>query len=247
MKAPVPFTVHLQALGGKFLGPNAFDNPSIKLELDYSMGRIPIPYKVIPGTTDDGAISTSFTNGVTSFLPILTMPLSGTGNPVVNYLSPGAHTIAGRVNIFLPDNNEIAMLHASIPAPSGVPFVFSQPVLLCPRQTVYTVTMVIPGLLLTPNTNTVLPPGTIAVNVAMMCGCKIINKPDWYWTYTDFDVHAMVTYQDGTGALVNLSFDQQVNLSLFTAPVTNYSTIREVNFWATQKSTANYGALRQTF
>lgn len=248
MKAPVTVRVFLQALGGKFLGPNAYNNGDIKVSLHYSRGEAPVEYKVIPNQTDDGGISGTFTNGTTSFLPILQMPESGTGNPTVNYLTPGSHTICGETRIFLPDTNELATLRASIPTPSGQPLLLEQNVLLNPQQTDYTLSMVVPGLLLTPNTNTLVPPGTISVFVAMMCGCKVtIGKPTSFWTWTDFSVSARVTYKDGTEEQVNLSFDKTVNLSLFTATVKNFDQVIRVNFAAQQKSTANYGALLQSF
>lgn len=248
MKAPVTVQVFLQALGGKFLGPNAYDNGNIKLSLHYSRGEAPFEYKIISGETDDGAISGDFTNGTTSFLPILQMPESGQGNPIVNYLTPGSKTICGETRIFLPNTNELAMLRALIPTPSGQSLLLEQNVLLNPQQTDYTLSMVVPGLLLTPNTSILVPPGTISVFVAMMCGCKItIGKPTSFWTWTDFTVSARVTYKDRTEEQLELSFDKTVNLSLFTAAVKNYDQISHVNFAAQQKSTANYGALLQTF
>lgn len=248
MKAPVPIYIYLQALGGKFLGPNAFDNPGIQLSLQYSMGTVPVEYVVTPNVTDDGVISSGFTNGSTSFLPILTMPESGSGSPAVNYLTPDANTVVGKTSVFLPNANETATLTVNIPTPSGKAIVLTVPVLLNPQQVNYKVTVVVPGLLLTPNTNTLVPPNTISVFVAMMCGCKVtIGKATSFWTYTDFSVSARITYKDGTEAQVNLSFDQQVNLSLFTAAVENFDNISRVNFAAQQKSTGNYGALLQQF
>lgn len=249
MKAPVPIRIHLQALGGKFLGPNAYDNTGIQLSLHYSMGTIPLAYTVTPNLTDDGNISTVFTNGTTSFLPILTMPVSGSGNPAVNYLTPDTNTVVGTANIILPNANETAILTVSIPTPSGKSIVINQPVLLNPQQVVYNVSVVVPGLLLTKNTSIIVPAGTISVFVAMMCGCKItIGIPNKsYWTYTDFTVSARVTYKNGTEEQVNLVFDQQANLSLFTAPVNDFDKISKVNFAAQQISTGNYGVFLQNF
>ncbi len=248
MKSPVPINIFLQALGGKFLGPNAFNNTGIQLSLQYSRGTIPVPYLVVPGITDDGVISTSFTNGTSSFLPILTMPVSGSGNPTVNYLTPDVHTIVGKTGIFLPDTNETAVLYVTIPVPSGKPLVFSQMVLLNPQQTNYTVTVVVPGLLLVANTNIVVPPNNISVYVAMMCGCKITTGlPASFWTYTDFAVSARVTYDDGTQKQVELIFDKKINLSMFRAPVLNFNNILRVNFAAQQRSTGNYGVLLQSY
>lgn len=252
MKAPVPFQVYLQALGGKFLGPNAYNNAGIQVSLKYSLGIIPVEYKVI-ATTDDGGISTTFTNGSTSFMPILTMPESGSGNPTVNYLTPNAnvpttYTIVGTANIFLPGANETATLIVNIPTPSGEVIQLFQPVLLNPQQTNYKISVVVPGLLLTENTTIEVPKDHISVFVTMMCGCKVtIGNPTSFWTWTDFAVSARVTYRDGTTEQVDLTFDKKANLSLFSAPVDRYDEIIRVNFAAQQKSTGNYGAYLQNF
>jgi hypothetical protein len=176
------------------------------------------------------------------------MPQSGTGNPAVNYLTPVADTIAGTASIFLPDSNETAVLTVSIPTPSGKPIVFNQPVLLNPQQVYYKVTVVVPGLLLMPNTSLLVAPDTISVLVTMMCGCKVtIGLPTSFWTYTDFAVSARIRYKDRSEAQVNLAFDHKTNASLFIAPVINFDNISEINYAAQQKSTGNYGALLQRF
>jgi hypothetical protein len=176
------------------------------------------------------------------------MPVSGTGNPTVNYLTPGANTIVGKTNIVLPAVNEAAILYATIPTPSGKSLIFSQMVWLSPQQTAYTVTVVVPGLLLVANTNIVIPPNTISVYVAMMCGCKITTGlATSFWTYSDFSVAARITYDDGTEKQVALNFDKKINLSTFTAEVPRFNHILEVNFTAQQKSTGNYGVLLQSY
>ncbi|MBL7731048.1 MAG: hypothetical protein JNM88_07720 [Chitinophagaceae bacterium] len=247
MKAPVPFLVYLQALGGKFLGPNAYNNSGIQVSLKYSLGIFPVEYKVISGT-DDGAINTTFTNGSTSFMPILTMPESGTGNPAVNYLTAGPHTIVGKTNIFLPGSNETATLIVHIPTPSGKLIEIQEPVLLNPQQTDYRIIVVVPGLLLTENTSVLIPPDTISVFVNMMCGCKVTTGLSTsFWTWTDFEVFARIIYNDGVNEDVTLTFDKAANQSLFTGKVPDINRVNKINFTARQKSTGNYGALLQSF
>lgn len=246
MKPPVPFLVHVQALGGKFLGPNAYNNTAIGIALQYSMGIIPLAYQ-IKADTDDGNISTSFTTGSTSPFPILTMPDTGTGNPTVNYLTPGPKTIVGKASVFLPDSNETAMLLISIPTASGQGLLFSQPVLLNPQKAGYDIHVIIPGLLLTPNLKVKMPPNTISVFVAMMCGCKIVDKKGTYWHPADFSVSARITYKNGKEDQVNLVFDKNFNESLFSKTVADIADIKQINFSAQQKSTSNYGALLQEF
>jgi hypothetical protein len=248
MKPPVPFTVYLQALGGKFLGPNAFNYANIQLSLQYSKGTVSVPYKVIQGVTNDGIFSTSFNSGSSSFLPILTTPLSAPGNPVVNYLTHNADTVSGKTSIVLPEAMELAILYINVPTPSGKSMIFSQTVLLDPQLTSYKVTVVVPGLLLITNTNVVVPPNTLSVYVAMMCGCKITTGlPVSYWTYTDFEVSALVSYMDGRQEKLAMSFDKKINLSTFTVSPAGYKNIVSAIFSACQKSTNNYGVAAKRF
>lgn len=244
MKTPVLFQVYLQALGGKFLGPNAFDNTNIKVSLKYSLGNFPLQYKVIQGTTDDGTISQSFTDGSTSFMPILTMPDNDKGNPAVNYLTPGAKTIVGHSGIFLPDTNEYGTITASIPLSSGGNLVLTQQVLLDPQQLEYRITMVVPGLLL--EWYSAVPKNQVAVYVKMMCGCKVTQGlPTSFWTVSDFTVYARVYYKDNQFITLKLVFNTAANDSSFIANLPDAKPISHINYFATQKSTGNYGALVQ--
>lgn len=221
------------------------------MSLQYSRGTVPVTYSL--SNINDGIINQAFTTGLTSFMPILTMPQSGTGNPTVNYLTPGiipgtpnTTTVVGETSVFLPDVIETATLTVNIPTPySPKPIVITQPVLLDPRQENYEVHVVVPGLLVKENTNIVVPIGNISVFVEMMCGCQVsVKKATSFWTPSDFTVTARMTYTDGTKPMdANLVLDPDINGSLFIAPGPNFKNIKSVNFSAIQKSTGNYGAL----
>jgi len=247
MPASASITVFLQALGGKFLGPNAFSNSGIRVSLTVNGANIPVPYQVIPATTDDGIISQGFTYGSSSFLPILKKPMLAGRDPSLFYLSPGPNTISGTAVFPLPEVPVTATLTAVIPTPSGQALIMSQPVLLFPQQTDYRILMIIPGLLLTLNTANPLP-GMVSVFAAMMCGCKVTEGlPTSYWSACDFSVNALVTYKDHSTLEVALSLYAPTNNSLFSAPVPDFGNILSVCFTAQQQSTGNYGSITQTF
>ena len=247
MKTPVPVNVYLQALGGKFLGPNAYDYSQIGVSLKFSRGSFKLNYSVVSGTTNDGVIGTTFAAGSTSFQPILTMPASGVGNPAVNYLSSNNNTVVGSVGIFLPDANEYGLLTASVPTPSGFSVLLQQSILLSPQIVDYRIVMTVPGLLVRRNTAPVSG-ANLSVFVNMMCGCKVTQGlPTSFWTPSDFVVSAMVYYKNGTNSIYPLTFNAQTNDSLFSGTVPDRANIGRVNFFAQQKSTANYGALTQDF
>lgn len=237
--------IYLQALGGKFLGPNAYDNANINVSFQYSGGQFNIPYQVI-ASTNDGAISPIFTAGSSSPMPILT-PASETGqNPSVNYLTANINTIMGLSNAFsLPEAPELATLTVSIPTPSGKNLSLSQGVWLFPEQQLYKITVIVPGLLVEPNT----PPSSteISVYVKMMCGCKVsVNLPTSFWSPSDFMVNASVTFNDGTTQQYALCFYNTSNDSLFIADVPNANQIQSISYYAQQNSTGNYGELNYT-
>jgi len=247
MSAQASITVFLQALGGKFLGPNAFGNTGIKVALSVNGNNTPIPYQVIVGTTDDGIISQGFTYGSSSFLPILKKPVLAGRDPSVFYLSPGPDTISGTATFALPATPVTATLSAVIPSPSGQALLMNQPVLLYPQQTVYRIVMVIPGLLLTLNTTNPVP-GAVSVFVAMMCGCKVTQGlPTSYWSANDFAVNAIVRYKNNSVVTVVLTQDLQTNDSLFSAAVADAENISSVCFTAQQSSTGNYGSIVQNY
>lgn len=233
--------IYLQALGGKFLGPNAFKNREIEISFAYSGGSFKIPYPII-ASTNDGAISTVFTAGSSTAFPILTICAAGQ-SPTVNYLTSNPNSVVGLSQSFaLPTSNELGTLTISVPTPSGNNILLQQSVWLLPEQQVYRIVVAVPGLLLVPNTPS--PAGTIAVFVKMMCGCKVsVGLPTSFWAAADFMVNANVLYTDGTIQQYALSFDAQTNDSLFTATVQNAANISSVSFYAQQGSTGNYGGL----
>jgi hypothetical protein len=238
-------TVHLQALGGKFLGPNAYEPNNIVLTLNAKAGSVSLPYRVVKNLTDDGSIAQGFADGSSSFMPILSMPALGGQNPAVFYLTPGANTIAGSAQFDLPGALEVAQLSASIPMPDKKNLHLSQPVVLQPLQTDYRITMVVPGLLLQQNDKAPIP-GSISVFVTMMCGCKVTTGlPTSYWNPNDFTVTARVWYKGGTIMQYPLSLYGPTNDSLFSAAVPTPDQIQSILFWAQQKSTGNEGALVQ--
>jgi hypothetical protein len=230
--------VYLQALGGKFLGPNAYDTNNITITLNYSGGEIKLPYN-LDNNPDDGQINTTFTSDLTSCLPILTA--QQTGNPVVNYLTPLDTTIVAKAGITIKDKYETGTLVVTIPTPDGKPLVFSETVVLSSLQLNDRFIIPIPGLLLTGGQNS--PKSTtISVFVKMMCGCGITKGlPNSFWSPLDFTVQAEVIDSKGTTKNVPLAFDTVTNDSLFFATVPDTENVQQVNFTARQISTGNFG------
>lgn len=244
MSVNATITVYLQALGGKFLGPHAYMTDEITVTLAYSGGTISLPY-ALGSMSNDGSISTDFTVGSSSFMPILTAQQSG--NPVVNYLTADANTISAQAELVLTNDSETGMLSISVPRPDGAPLVLEQSVLLVQTQTMYNPIIVVPGLLLIPGQGDP-DPYSISVFVKMMCGCQVtINMPTSFWSPSDFTVSAEVWYADGSMQVCQLSFDVTTNNSLFHTGVEDYYNIVQVNFTARQSSTGNYGYLSQSF
>lgn len=237
--------IYLQALGGKFLGPNAYDNTNIKVSFQYSGGSFEIPYQVLP-STNDGMISPIFSTGNSTVAPILTPSVAAGENPAVNYLTTNLNTIMGLSTPFnLPNDIEQGTLSIVIPTPSGTNLCLEQGVWLLPQQEFYKITVIVPGLLVEPNTSSAS--GSISVYVKMMCGCKVsVGLPVSFWSPSDFIVNANVNYADGTTQQYPLSFDSTSNDSLFVAQVANSEQIKSINFYAQQISTSNYGTLLQT-
>src|SRR5438067_5082105 len=119
MQTTPQITIYLQALGGKFLGPNAYKTDDIKLSITLQGNTIPITYKLKPDA-NDGAIGPNFISslpsikGLSSFLPILT-PTPATGaDPAVNYLTPNSLTICGTVAVTLYQPTLLGTVRASI-------------------------------------------------------------------------------------------------------------------------------------
>jgi hypothetical protein len=240
-------TIHLQAIGGHFLGANAYDPANIILNLSYSGGSVNIPYIVTTHFTDDGNVSPEFIVGASSFMPIITIPQPAPAAPVtlVNFLSGDFTTVAGRLNFNLPATVEFAELSVSIPTTLDRPFLIKQSVILNPAQTSYQVTIPVPGLYLSQADET----GSIAVFVKMMCGCPVTEGPPAsLWPANDFTVYANVLDVTGvtTPYLLTYAANQTGNSLFSAALLSNQAKITSVSFTAFQKSTGNYGAVSWT-
>lgn len=244
MPATANISVYLQALGGHFLGANAFLPSNISINLKYSGGTIPLPYIVTPDFTDDGNPSPNFVQGASSFMPIITIPVPPSQNAIINFLSPDYTTISGKANFNLPGAIEFANLSISIPTTLNKPMLLTQSVLLNPAQPEYKIIVVVPGLYLTP----FKMKGNIAVFVKMMCGCAVTpGPPASLWPSNDFAVYANVLDTSGDTTLYLLAYDTgQTGNSLFSAALLpNQKPVKSVTFTALQKSTGNYGAVIQ--
>lgn len=251
MQTSAKITIYLQALGGKFLGPNAYKTDSIKLSLTLQGSTLPVSYQ-LSDNVNDGAISPNFLSslpsikGISSFLPILTpMPASGS-DPAVNYLTPNNLTICGTVAVTVSEPSVLGTVSVSIPRPQGDDLVLTQSIALNQMQADYRVIVVVPGLLLEEPTASAIPDmsGSIFVYVKMMCGCPITTGiPKSYWAQDDFLVSAEVIYKNGGSNRQSLTFTSDATPSLFHAAVNDIANIKQVNFTARQKSTGNIGYL----
>jgi hypothetical protein len=248
MPQTVNISVYLQALGGHFLGANAYDPANITISLKYSGGQVSIPYMITTCFTDDGNVSPYFITGASSFMPIITIPqpLPAVQTAAVNFLSPDFTTIAGKTNIALPGAIELADLEISVPTTLGKPLLYKQSVLLNPNQPEYKIIVVVPGLYLSASNL----PGSISVFVKMMCGCPVTaGPPASLWPSNDFTVYADVLDDSGENTIYLLTYDiAQTGNSLFSAALLeDQKPIQSISFTAIQKSTGNYGALIQDF
>jgi len=244
-------TIYLQALGGKFLGPNAYHTNDIKLSIILGGKPIPISYQLTENV-NDGGIGPDFlrslpsTYGLSSFLPILTPLPANESNPAVNYLTPNKLTICGTDLVMLSQPSELGTVSVRIPRPNADDLVLTQSLALNQMQTNYKVIVIVPGLLLEQPTAAELPniPNTIFVYVKMMCGCPITTGiPKSYWAENDFLVSAEVFDKNGGSERKNLTFTSDATPSLFSAPVNDLTNVKRVNFTALQKSTGNIGYL----
>jgi hypothetical protein len=251
MASTANLTIYLQAVGGHFLGANAYLPGHISIALKYSGGKIIIPYTVTKYFTDDGNVSPDFTEGASSFLPIITIPQPAPGAQVaaVNFLSADFTTIAATANIKLPASVEFAELSVSVPTTSGKPFLISQTVILNPDQPAYKLIVPVPGLYLSEDTipkPAAMPPKTVWVYVKMMCGCPVTaGPPASLWPANDFVVYAKVLDTSGGITEYPLTYDAtQPTNSLFSAALSpKQKPIKSVTYTALQKSTGNYGVL----
>jgi hypothetical protein len=229
------------------LGAHAYDAANIKLKFNYSGGDIEVPYTITPNFTDDGNTLPVFTDGASSYLPIITVgqPVPATEGALINFLSADFTTVASKFSFTLPAAIEFAELMVSVPTTLGKPFILKQSVIINPAQTAYQVIIPVPGLYLSLADVT----GSIAVNVKMMCGCPITTGPPAsLWPANDFTVYANVVDVNGvtTPYLLSYSANQTGNSQFSAALLTNQAKITTVTFTAFQKSTGNYGAFVYT-
>src|SRR4029078_12674967 len=135
MQTTANITIYLQALGGKFLGPNAYNTDSIELSITLQGNTLPVAYQLGPNV-NDGGIGPNFlsslpsTVGLSSFLPILTpVPASGS-EPAVNYLTPNNLTICGTVAVTVSQPTVLGTVSVSIPRPQADDLVLKQSIAL---------------------------------------------------------------------------------------------------------------------
>jgi hypothetical protein len=244
MPQTATISIYLQAVGGHFLGSNAYNPGDITVALSYVGNTINIPYQLTTHFSDDGNVSPYFTDGASSYLPIITMPPPPPAAQIaaVHFLSPDFTTVAARATIALPLTVEVATLTVSIPTTMGMPIALSQQLMLNPAQPAYTIIVPVAGLYLSAASVS----GSIAVFVKMMCGCPVTpGPPASLWPYTDFTVYANVLDRSGSNTSYVLTYDTaQTGNSLFTAPLLqNQKPIQLIIFTAFQKSTGNSGVL----
>jgi hypothetical protein len=250
MQTHARITIFLQALGGKFLGPNAYETDRIKLSVTLHGHHHPVTYKL--GTNpNDGTIGSNFSStpsgeGLSSFVPILTPAPTAGSDPAVNYLTPNNLTICGTVAVSISEPTVLGTVSVRIPRPHEEDLVLTQSIALNQLQEEYRVIVVVPGLLLeqAPPTATPDVSDSIFVLVKMMCGCPITTGiPNSFWAESDFLVSAEVIRKHGPSETKTLTFTSDATPSLFQATVDDIASIKRVNFTARQKSTGNIGYL----
>lgn len=251
MQTTANIAIYIQALGGKFLGPNAYNTDEIKLSISLQGKQIPISYRLTENV-NDGGIGPDFlrslpsTYGLSSFLPILT-PLPDSGSePAVNYLTPNNLTICGTISVTVSQPTELRTVSVTIPRPNAEDLVLTQSIALNQMQTDYRVIVIVPGLLLEQPPAAEIPntPNSIFLYVKMMCGCPITTGiPNSYWAENDFIVTAEAIYKNGGRERISLTFLSDSTPSLFSSPVKDFANVTQVNFTARQKSSGNIGYL----
>lgn len=242
--SPLNITVYLQALGGKLLGPNAYNPNYDSITVLINVDGTPIDLNYDASSSIDDGNFTPLVSGSTPYLlPILTP--NNTNGGQADYLAADSNTVTATPYSTAPiviGNITPATIIATVPSPNGTSQTITQNVLLIPTQSSYTFTLIVPGLLL--EQNTVTPPdGDISVLVKMMCGCQVsVNTYKSYWSPEDFDVTAYVTYSDGNIVTYAMSFDTNSNDSSFIATIDDLS-YTQIFYTAQQRSTGNYGYL----
>jgi hypothetical protein len=248
-------TVYIQALGGKYLGPNAYDTNNINLTLTLDGKPQSITYKYAAGE-NDGEVAPAFIyekpplNPVSSFLPILTPNATTQAAPVVNYLTPNGTTICGRIEVDVTELEMLGTLTASIPRPDSpepVPdLVLTQGIALNQMQSHYRAIMIVPGLLLEQPPKDKVPKNvnSLFLWVKMMCGCPVTTEiSKSFWLESDFTVTAEVFLKSRRQYSQHLAFFSDDYPSVFALPVADLSDVEKAHFTARQKSTGNIGFL----
>jgi hypothetical protein len=250
MQTTAQLTIYLQALGGKFLGPNAYNTDSIRLSIALQGETLPVTYR-LQENVNDGEIGPDFISPssiqeASSFVPILTPTSPDGSDTAVNYLTPNSFTIRGTVAVILSQPTLLGNVSVRIPRPQGDDLVLTQSIALNQLQADYRVIMVVPGLLLEEPTgfSPANMSNSISLYVKMMCGCPITTGiPKSYWAQDDFLVSAKLIYKNGASDSLSLTFTSDATPSLFQAAVNDIADIKQVNFTARQKSTGNIGYL----
>ncbi len=247
MASTTEFNVYVQALGGKFLGPNAYEKDQIKVVLNTAKENYKFSY--YKQGMDDGEILPNFVDGISSFMPIITpQPLNAQLPITVHYLTPGNDTVVASHLIDLPDEIQTAHLIVDVPSPNGH-LRFVQEVLLgkdistnkIKDPIVYKTTVVVPGLLVW---QPVLFQNYISIVVTMMCGCKVSNLVNTtFWEPSDFEVYAYTEHYDQGRSILRLEFNAHSPDSRFEGKI-QMSGIKSIFFAARQISTGNYGFFR---
>ena len=244
MKTASNFLVYLQALGGKFLGPNAYLPGQIKVRLNNTN----LPYYNADKKPDDGEISPAFINGRSSFMPILTNhPTSAVVPVTVNYLTPDPDTtVVATGQVHLPAETTTMELVAEIPIPTDQQtLVIRQPVLFNKDLQNYKVTIVVPGLLVHKPT---VSGKTVSAKVTMMCGCKVSNgSTPPYWLPSDFNVSAHLQFTNYPPEILTLNISKTGSDSEFAGTIQSPGTLKSIAISAYQISTGNYGFNQQGF
>lgn len=249
MSTTANFEIYLQALGGKFIGQNAYLPANIKVHVFVNGIEHRLPYFSAPSNPpnppDDGAVGPAYFDGVSSVVPILTNHPTTALVPVeINYLTPQpGYTVVAKGPVDLKNANETGELVVEYPIPgpnnSTKTLTIRQPVVLNALQTNYKFTVVVPGLLVhTP----VLTGNQVSAVVTMMCGCRVSNgSTPPFWLPADFEVVAHVAYKQKPAVQVPLSIVTTGSASAFAGTLTDTIDIESITVTANQKSTGNFG------
>ncbi|MBO9732555.1 MAG: hypothetical protein J7623_28185 [Chitinophaga sp.] len=237
----ITVTVYLQALGGKLLGPNAWNPNYNSISVVMNVGGTPFNLNYNASSSiDDGNITPLVSGRTPNLLPIITPDNTNSGQ--VDYLATDSNSVCGTLPSFLVTTMTPATITATIPYPNmDTPMTITQQVVLSPTQSTYTYTLIVPGLLL--EQDTASSPSQVAVFVKMMCGCPVtVNTFKSFRAPEDFVVTAYATYGPAGTVAYPMHFDPAANNSSFIATMVDPS-YTSIYFTAQQRSTGNYGYL----